>query len=200
MNLPILNDDAAVIAADIRHLIEGSRQRAAVLVNAELSQLYWRIGERLRKENLQGARAEYGKHAVAAVSRELTARYGKGWSERLLWLCLQFAASFPDPDILHTVCAELSWSHLRLLIGMDDRLKRDFYLEKHERMEGENAPIGLILCTGKNQEHVELMQLEQSNIRVSEYLTQLPPREVLEERLHRSIEMARHRLALQEET
>jgi len=48
------------------------------------------------------------------------------------------------------------------------------YLEKHERTEGEGSPIGLILCTGKNDEHVELMQLDKSNIRVAEYLTQLP--------------------------
>ncbi|KAF5417809.1 MAG: hypothetical protein C5S49_02715 [Candidatus Methanogaster sp.] len=48
------------------------------------------------------------------------------------------------------------------------------YLEKYEQVEGENTPIGLILCTGKNQEHIELMQLSKSNIRVAEYLTVLP--------------------------
>jgi len=68
------------------------------------------------------------------------------------------------------------------------------YLEKHEQMEGEATPIGLILCTGKNQEHVELMQLEGSNIRVADYLTQLPTREVLQAKLHQSIELARAKL------
>jgi predicted nuclease of restriction endonuclease-like (RecB) superfamily len=70
------------------------------------------------------------------------------------------------------------------------------YLEKYERVSGENSPIGLILCSGKNEEHIELLQLDQSNIRVADYLTQLPPKEVLQERLHRSIEIARSRLAL----
>lgn len=42
--------------------------------------------------------------------------------------------------------------------------------EKHELVEGENQPIGLILCTGKNEEHVELLRLDESNIRVAEYL------------------------------
>ena len=48
------------------------------------------------------------------------------------------------------------------------------YLEKHEQLEGENTPIGLILCTGKNHEHIELLQLDKSNIRVADYLTLLP--------------------------
>jgi hypothetical protein len=71
------------------------------------------------------------------------------------------------------------------------------YLEKYERVEGENTPIGLILCAGKNEEHVELMQLDRSNIRVAEYLTALPPREILQAKLHESIEIARQRLLAQ---
>jgi len=74
------------------------------------------------------------------------------------------------------------------------------YLEKHEQMAGEATPIGLILCTGKNQEHVELLQLEQSNIRVADYLTQLPSREVLQAKLHQSIELARAKLNITDAT
>ena len=68
------------------------------------------------------------------------------------------------------------------------------YLEKHEQMEGENTPIGLILCTGKNEEHIELMQLDKSNIRVADYLTILPPQKLLQEKLHKAVEIARQRL------
>lgn len=68
------------------------------------------------------------------------------------------------------------------------------YLEKYEQMDGENSPIGLILCSGKNDEHVELMRLDQSNIRVADYLTVLPPRETLEAKLHQSIALARQRM------
>ena len=67
------------------------------------------------------------------------------------------------------------------------------YLEKYELVDGENPPIGLILCAGKNEEHIELLQLDQSNIRVAEYLTVFPPREVLQAKLHRAIELARER-------
>lgn len=68
------------------------------------------------------------------------------------------------------------------------------YLEKHEQVEGENTPIGLILCTGKNEEHVELMQLDKSNIRVADYLTALPSQKVLQEKLHRAVEIAQQKL------
>jgi predicted nuclease of restriction endonuclease-like (RecB) superfamily len=68
------------------------------------------------------------------------------------------------------------------------------YLEKYEQVEGENTPIGLILCTGKNEEHVELMQLDKSNIRVADYLTMLPSQKVLQEKLHRAVEIAHQKL------
>ena len=69
------------------------------------------------------------------------------------------------------------------------------YLEKHEKVEGENMPIGLILCTGKSEEHIELMQLNKSNIRVADYLTLLPPQKLLQEKLHKAVEIARQKLA-----
>ena len=73
------------------------------------------------------------------------------------------------------------------------------WLEKYERVEGENAPIGLILCAGKNDEHVELMHLEESNIRVAEYITMLPDKKVLEQKLQKAIAYARERMAIQEQ-
>jgi hypothetical protein len=69
------------------------------------------------------------------------------------------------------------------------------YLEKYEMVEGENTPVGLILCAGKNEEHIELLQLHKSNIRVADYLTQLPSKEVLQTKLHKAIEIARNRLS-----
>jgi len=68
------------------------------------------------------------------------------------------------------------------------------WLEKYEMAEGENLPIGLILCSGKNDEHVELMQLDKSNIRVAEYLTKLPDMKLIETKLKQSIERAKYRL------
>lgn len=68
------------------------------------------------------------------------------------------------------------------------------WLDRHERQPGEDAPMGLILCADKSSERIELLELEQSGIRVAQYLTELPPREVLQQRLHEAVAQARARL------
>ena len=73
------------------------------------------------------------------------------------------------------------------------------WLDEHDRREGEESPLGLILCAGKSTEHVRLLRLEQSGIRVAEYLTDLPPRELLERKLHEAISSARRQFALSAE-
>lgn len=73
------------------------------------------------------------------------------------------------------------------------------WLEKNEAVKGEKKPIGLILCAGKNEEHVRLLELTKSNIRVASYMTELPPREVLEEKFRLAIETARRRIAFAED-
>jgi predicted nuclease of restriction endonuclease-like (RecB) superfamily len=70
------------------------------------------------------------------------------------------------------------------------------WLNHHERQPTEEAPLGIILCAGKKRETVEYLDLDTRGIHVAEYLTELPAREVLEERLRRAIEAARNRLAL----
>ena len=67
------------------------------------------------------------------------------------------------------------------------------WLERFERAPGEDAPIGLILCSSAEAEHVELLDLERDNIRVAQYITELPPVELLQARLHQAIERARAR-------
>jgi predicted nuclease of restriction endonuclease-like (RecB) superfamily len=68
------------------------------------------------------------------------------------------------------------------------------WLERHEMQPGEEAPLGLILCAGKGEEQVELLQLDRSGIRVASYLTELPPRPVLRKKLHDAILLAQARL------
>ena len=68
------------------------------------------------------------------------------------------------------------------------------WLDRYERQPEEGAPIGLILCAGRKHETVELLELEASGIRVAEYLTELPPRRILEKKLHKAIEHARQRI------
>ena len=68
------------------------------------------------------------------------------------------------------------------------------WLDKYERRPGEEPPMGLILCAGKKQERIELLELGRSGIHVAEYLTVLPSKKVLQEKLHKAIEHARLRL------
>jgi predicted nuclease of restriction endonuclease-like (RecB) superfamily len=327
---------------EIGQLIDAAKQRAAAAVNAEITLLYWQVGNRIQIEVLQGQRAEYGKQVILTLSQRLTQVYGKGWGERQLRYCTLLAEVFPDREILHTVCAKLSWSHLKLLIGIEDSLKRDFYIQiaqleqwsvrqlqerinsmlfertalsrkpedtirhdldqlrqeqqispdllfkdpyvldfldlsdrylekdledailreieqfllelgagftfvarqkrlqidnddfyidllfynrklkrlvaielklgtfrpeyksqmelylrwlaKYEQESDELPPLGIILCAGKKQEQIELLELDKSGIHVAEYLTVLPPKEVLQTKLHEAITTARRRL------
>ena len=68
------------------------------------------------------------------------------------------------------------------------------WLDKYEKNEGEESPIGIILCAEKANETVELLELDQSGIHVAQYLTQIPPKEVFEKKLYQAIEQAKRKL------
>ena len=68
------------------------------------------------------------------------------------------------------------------------------WLDKYERREDEETPIGLILCAGRKQETVRLLDLEASGIRVASYWTEALPREQLVRKLHQAVRLARERL------
>lgn len=67
------------------------------------------------------------------------------------------------------------------------------WLDKHERQPGEEPPLGIILCAENRQEQIELLQLDASGIHVAEYLTELPERELLHQRLQQAIDTAQQR-------
>lgn len=69
------------------------------------------------------------------------------------------------------------------------------WLDKYERCEGEEKPLGIIICADKDQEDVELLELDKNGIHVAQYLTELPPREILETKLHAAIQSAREKYA-----
>ena len=73
------------------------------------------------------------------------------------------------------------------------------WLDRYERRPGEEPPIGLILCGEKNREQIELLQLDRGEIRVAEYLVELPPREMLEAKLHEAICLAKGQVEAREE-
>jgi predicted nuclease of restriction endonuclease-like (RecB) superfamily len=68
------------------------------------------------------------------------------------------------------------------------------WLAKYEQEPGEASPLGVILCSGKKREQIELLELDQSGIHVAEYLTVLPPKEILQQKLHEAVVRSRQRL------
>jgi predicted nuclease of restriction endonuclease-like (RecB) superfamily len=119
----------STLVGDVRRLIEAARRRAASTVNAELTLLYWRIGERIRTEVLRDARAAYGERVILSLARRLQRHYGRGFSEKTLRRMVQLAELFPDEQIVATLSRQLTWSHFLLLLPLEAPLARAFYAE-----------------------------------------------------------------------
>jgi len=116
-------------------LIDGTRHFVAKTVNQELTLLYWKIGKTINEEILKNDRADYGKKLIKNLSEELFNRYGSGFNKRNLHSFIKLNTIFQDITIVHTVCAQLSWSHIRTLIYIENDIKREFYIQMniHER-------------------------------------------------------------------
>jgi predicted nuclease of restriction endonuclease-like (RecB) superfamily len=312
-------------------------------VDSTLVTLYWHIGHRVHKDVLGSQRAEYGAQIVQALAAQLEAEFGRGFSAKSLRHMIRFAEVYPDETIVSALRRQLTWSHFKTVIYLDDPLKRDFYaemcrverwstrmlekkisgmlfertalsrkpeklaameikllreedkltpdlvfrdpyvldflglrdsyaekdletailremesfilelgvgfaflerqkritldgedfymdllfyhrhlrrlivielklgefkpgdkgqmelylrwLDRHERKEGEETPIGLILCAGQRRETVELLDLEKAGIRVSSYWTDVLQKEQLQRKLHDAVLLARARFA-----
>lgn len=72
------------------------------------------------------------------------------------------------------------------------------WLSKYEKAEGEEEPIALILCAEKSQQTIELLELDKGNIRIGQYLTKMPPKDVLEQKLMQAIENAKEQIERKE--
>jgi hypothetical protein len=114
---------------DIRILIGEARAGLAATVNSALTMLYWRIGRRICADVLQGERAGYGEQIVASLALQLEADHGRGFGAKNLRHMLRFGEVFEVEEIVYALSRQLSWTHLRSLIYIDDPLKREFYLE-----------------------------------------------------------------------
>ena len=331
------------LTKDIRDLIQEAQAKVARSVNSTLVILYWQVGLRISDDILKKKRAGYGKEIVATLSQQLIPDFGRSFSARNLFHMIRFAEAFADFEIVYALSTQLSWTHFRNLIAIDDLLMRDFYtemcrienwstrtlekkiggmlyertalskkpdkvirheldtlrdkdrltpdlvfrdpyfldflnlndrylekdledailremeqfilelgvgftfiarqkriqvdaddfyldllffhrklrrlvaidlklgkfkpeykgqmelylrwLEKYEQHPDEDSPIGLILCAGKSQEQIKLLRLDRGNIRVAAYLTELPPKKLLEKKLREAVRLARERLA-----
>jgi len=116
-------------------LIDGTRQCVALTVNSELTLLYWNIGKQINEDILKNGRADYGKTIVSELSKGLITKYGVGFSKRNLHNFIKFNELYSDIQIVQTLSAQLSWSHIYSLIYINENVKREFYTQLciHER-------------------------------------------------------------------
>ena len=328
------------LVVELKSLIASTKEQVAISVNSSLTLMYWQIGYKINEDILKNSRADYGNQIVHSVSRQLVEEFGSGFSRANLFHMIKFSQVFDDFEIVSALSRQLSWTHFRKFIYIEDDLQREFYiqmccldkwstrvlenridsmlyertvlskkpdelitheieklkegvvtpnmvlkdpyvldflelndrylekdledailrdienfilelgngfsfiarqkrvqigdedfyidllfynrklkrlialdlklgkfkaeykgqmelylkyLEKYEKEEDENTPLGIILCSDKNQEQIELLELEKSDIHVAKYLTILPPKEEFEKRLHKAIQNAKEK-------
>ena len=93
--------------AELRALIASSRQRLATAVNAELTRLYWTVGQRLNAEVLGGERASYGAQLLDQLGKQLSSEFGRGFESRNLRRMVKFAEASPSAEIVSTLSPRL---------------------------------------------------------------------------------------------
>ena len=113
---------------DISNILRAARESVAKSVNTAMVQAYWLIGKRIVIQEQNGNdRAEYGKQIIEKLSEALTKEFGKGFGITNLKYIRQFYVMFP---IGHALRGELSWTHYRLLLRVEDEKARTFYLNE----------------------------------------------------------------------
>ena len=119
MNNEIQNTAASVPESSkqtytvIRNSVIAAQGRIYTAVNSAMVQAYWEIGEQIYLACGENDRAEYGKGLLKFLSEKLTAEFGKGYTVRNLQMMRKFYLMYQNA---HTLCAQLSWSHYRVLI------------------------------------------------------------------------------------
>lgn len=111
---------------EIKSLIANAKEVAIRSVDHHRTLMYWHIGERIFNEEQQGKdRADYGNYLIKYLSEQLRPEYGSGFSYRQLELMRQFYRTFP---IANSLRSQLSWTHYRLLLRIDNEDKREYYI------------------------------------------------------------------------
>lgn len=118
-----------VLFGDVCQIIEGARNRCATYVNAEICLTNWTVGKRIKEDVLYNQRADYGKQVVFNLSFRLVEKYGKGWGYEKLKHCVRSAYTFSEEQIGYAMRTQLTWTHLRSLMSIDDPLERQFYMQ-----------------------------------------------------------------------
>lgn len=129
MNLEI--EKQHVLVSEVRKIIEAGRKQAYVSVNASMILTYWNVGKRIVEEEQNGeSRAEYGKRILSLLAEELESDYGDNYSERRLRDYRQFYLYFNRLEIWHSRVPNLTWTHFRHLLRVEEETVRLWYMKE----------------------------------------------------------------------
>ena len=117
-------DSRKVLYNRVAPIIEGAKNKILKTINQEIVKAYWEIGKEILEEEQKGRdRAKYGQVLIENLSIQLTKNFGKGFTKRNLWQMRKFYETYP---IMHALRAQLTWTHYRLLISIEEQDKRSF--------------------------------------------------------------------------
>lgn len=112
----------------ISKILEDARLSTYRQINTTMIKAYWLIGQQIVEEEQDGKnRAEYGSNLIEYLSKKLTTEFGKSYSQRNLFYMKQFYFAFPKVNALRS---ELTWTHYRLLLKVQNEKARIFYLNE----------------------------------------------------------------------
>ena len=116
---------------DIRGILEQARQKAYASINFAMVKAYWLIGKRIVKEEQNGKdKAAYGEQLIKTLSKDLSEEYCKGFSAANLKNFRQFYMVFPDLGKSYALRSELSWTHYRLIMRVENAAAREWYMNE----------------------------------------------------------------------
>ena len=119
------------LVADIIRIIRDGRDKAYKAVNASMIDTYWNVGRRIVLEEQKGElRAEYGTQLLKNLAADLTKELGKGYTERNLRNFRLFYLQFPDREIWHACVPNLTWTHFRALLPVENKDARYWYMNE----------------------------------------------------------------------
>ena len=122
--------DEAILFERVAAIIENRKSRAATHANSEVTLMYWEVGHYINTNVLGNQRAAYGKQILTALSVKLIEKYGMNFSERNIYRMILFAERFPDIEILPTLSAKLSWSHILELLPLKSIEAQLYYAQE----------------------------------------------------------------------
>lgn len=111
----------------IKAILQEARNKVYQTANFAMVEAYWNIGRKIIDEQNGKEKADYGTGLLKELSRQMTRDFGKGFTVTNLKYMRQFYLTFPNG---HALRDELSWTHYRLLMRVDNEKARNFYLEE----------------------------------------------------------------------